>query len=419
MAAESSDLAARKLAAATARRSYSKLLAYLAAHTGNVTAAEDALAEAFATALTSWPEQGCPQNPEAWLLTVARRRAIDVVRKQQRGVAVSRELELLADLDAGLVDDEEVEIPDRRLGLLFACAHPAVDPAMRAPLMLQVILGLNAATIASAFLVAPATMGQRLVRTKNKLRQAGVPFQVPERKELPARLEAVLDAIYAAYAEGWTDPVGADAARRDLAEEALFLGGMVCELMPGEPEALGLLSLMLHTEARRKARRSRSGAFVPLAQQDIGQWDERMIEHAESLLRKASAQAQPGRYQLEAALQSAHAHRHRSGTNNWLAVRQLYDSLLELTGSPVVAVNRVLAVAELDGPETALQLLDEMGANQQLVEYQPYWAMRAELLSRLGKNELAGRAYEVAIGLERDAEVRSFLQQRLAALQAG
>lgn len=419
MAGESSDLAARKLAAATARRSYSKLLAYLAAHTGNVTAAEDALAEAFATALTSWPEQGCPQNPEAWLLTVARRRAIDVVRKQQRGVAVSRELELLADLDAGLDDDEEVEIPDRRLGLLFACAHPAVDPAMRAPLMLQVILGLNAATIASAFLVAPATMGQRLVRTKNKLRQAGVPFRVPERKELPARLEAVLDAIYAAYAEGWTDPVGADAARRDLAEEALFLGGMVCELMPDEPEALGLLSLMLHTEARRKARRSPSGAFVPLAQQDIGQWDERMIEHAESLLRKASAQAQPGRYQLEAALQSAHAHRHRSGTNNWLAVRQLYDSLFELTGSPVVAVNRVLAVAELDGPETALQLLDEMGANQQLVEYQPYWAMRAELLSRLGKNELAGRAYEVAIGLERDAEVRSFLQQRLAALQAG
>lgn len=253
------DCQARALADATARRSYGKLLAYLAADTRDVAAAEDVLSDAFAAALATWPDRGCPDNPESWLLTVARRRAIDVARRARRGQAIGRELRILAEWETA----DESELPDRRLGLLFACAHPAIDPGMRAPLMLQLILGLNAAKIASAFLVAPSTMGQRLVRAKNKLRQAGVPFRVPGRKELPERLAPVLDAIYAAYAEGWTDPVGTDVARRGLVEEALFLGTLTCELMPGEAEALGLLALMLHAEAQRAARRSTPANTFP------------------------------------------------------------------------------------------------------------------------------------------------------------
>ena len=403
---------AREVADATARRSYSKLLAYLAVQTRDVAAAEDALSEAFAAALADWPVNGCPGSPEAWLLTVARRRAIDVARRQQRGEAISRELQMLVDLETC----EGTELPDRRLGLMFACAHPAIEAGVRAPLMLQAILGLNAATIASAFLVAPSTMGQRLVRAKNKLRQAGVPFRVPERHELPDRLEAVLDAIYAAYAEGWSDPAGTDVARRDLAEEAIFLGGLLVELMPEEPEALGLLALMLHAEARRGARRTTDGEYVPLAVQDHARWDLTMIDHAESLLRRASGMGRIGRYQLEAALQSAHAHRRRKGEDNWQAVKQLYDALFELTGSPVVAVNCALAVAEVDGPQAALELLKPISAERQLTEYQPYWAVQAELLARTGQTDQARRAYEIAIGLERDSSVRRFLQHRLAKL---
>lgn len=401
-----------RLADATARRSYSKLVAYLAVHTRDVAAAEDALSEAFAAALADWPVNGCPDKPEAWLLTVARRRAIDVARRDRRGEAISRELQLLGDLEMGA----EPEIPDRRLGLMFACAHPAIDAGVRAPLMLQVILGFNAATIASAFLVAPSTMGQRLVRAKNKLRQAGIPFRVPDRHELPGRLGAVLDAVYAAYSEGWTDPAGTDAARRDLAEEAIFLGGLVCELLPDEPEALGLLSLMLYAESRRAARRDTGGRFVTLAQQDLSTWNAELIEQAESLLKHAGTMGRIGRYQLEAALQSAHVHRRRSGRPNWKEVLQLYDALLEATGSPVVAVNRALAVAETEGAATALEALEAIDETGQLNDYQPYWAVRADLLSRLGRDEDARQAFEVAIGLERDDAVRRFLRHRQSRL---
>lgn len=412
MRSATGDAATLQLADATARRSYSKLVAYLAVHTRNVAAAEDALSEAFAAALSDWPVNGCPDNPEAWLLTVARRRAIDVARRQQRGEAIGRELQMLLDFEPA----EDAEIPDRRLALMFACAHPAIDEGMRAPLMLQVILGFNATTIASAFLVAPSTMSQRLVRAKNKLRQAGVPFRVPERDELPARLDAVLDAVYAAYAEGWSDPTGTDAARRDLAEEAMFLGALLLELLPLEPEALGLQALMLHAEARRKARRTPDGEFVTLAEQDPARWDSQMIDRAESLLHRASAMERIGRYQLEAALQSAHVHRRRTGTDNRRAVKQFYDALFDLTGSPVVAVNRALAVAEIEGPEKALEMLSQHGTTPQLTEYQPFWAVQAELLTRTGKAEEARKAYEVAIGLERDPAVRRFLQKRRAKL---
>jgi predicted RNA polymerase sigma factor len=364
---------------AVARRSYGKLVAFLAARTRDVAAAEDALSEAFASALADWPRNGCPSKPEGWLLTVARRKMIDVVRRRQSGEIAAEQLQVMAEgLDAAATD---VEIPDRRLMLMFVCAHPAIDSSIRAPLILQVVLGLDAAKIASAFLTSPAAMGKRLVRAKDKIRQAGIPFRIPERKELPGRLDTVLDAIYAAFAEGWTDGAGTDLARRELAEEGIFLCRLVTELLPTEPEALGLLALMLHTEARRHARRDVDGEYVPLAKQDPALWDWQMIEEAEAFLRRAGALGSPGRYQLEGALQSAHVYRCRTGHANWAEVVQLYDALLALTGSPVVAINRALAIAEIYGAGAALGALQEVADDVRLVEYQPYWAARAELLA--------------------------------------
>jgi predicted RNA polymerase sigma factor len=408
------DAQVRNVADAVARRSYGKLIAFLAARTRDVAAAEDALSKAFASALSDWPLNGCPSNPEAWLLTVARRNMIDVARRHSNGEAAVGQLQVLAEgFDAVAAD---AEIPDRRLALMFACAHPAIEVGIRAPLMLQVVVGLDAKLIASAFLMSPAAMGKRLVRAKNKIRQAGIPFRVPERDELPGRLDTVLDAIYAAFAEGWTDPGGTDVARRDLTEEAMFLATLVTELLPREAEALGLLALMLHAEARRGARRTADGEFVPLAEQDPAVWDWQMIVAAEVLLRRASPLGPIGRYQLEGALQSAHMYRRRTGHANWADVVQLYDALFALTGSPVVALNRVLAIAEMHGAATALDAMQELAADARLAEYQPYWAARAELLGRTGAHGEARRAYEVAIGLERDPAVRRFLQRRQSAL---
>jgi len=405
---------ARKTADAVARRSYGKLVAFLAARTRDVAAAEDALSEAFASALADWPRNGCPANPEGWLLTVARRKVIDIYRGRRRHEIAAEELKVMAEgLDAAAA---ATEIPDQRLALMFACAHPALEASIRAPLILQVVLGLDAKKIASAFLMSPAAMGKRLVRAKDKIRQAGIPFSVPEREELPGRLDTVLEAIYAAFAEGWTDPGGTDAARRDLTEEAMFLARLVTELLPEEAEALGLLALLLHAEARRLARRNLQGDYVPLAEQDPELWDSRMIDEAEALLLRASALGSIGRYQLEGALQSAHVDRCRTGHANWTEVVQLYDALLALSGSPVVAINRALAIAELHGACAALDALQEVAADGRLAEYQPYWAARAELLAKTNAHDEARRAYEIAIGLERDASVRRFLQQRQSAL---
>jgi predicted RNA polymerase sigma factor len=259
-------------------------------------------------------------------------------------------------------------------------------------------------------------MGQRLVRAKNKIRHARIPFRLPQREELRHRLDTVLDAIYAAFAEGWIDAAGTDVARRDLADEAIFLGRLVTELLPSEPEALGLLALMLHAEARRRARRDSHGEYVPLAEQDPALWDSQMIDEAEALLLSASAFESIGRYQLEGALQSAHVHRRRTGLANWPAVVQLYDALLALSGSPVVAINRALAIAEMRGAGVALEAMRELGADSRLLEYQPYWAARAELLTKSGAYAEARNAYEIAIGLERDPAVRRFLQHRQSAL---
>jgi RNA polymerase sigma-70 factor (ECF subfamily) len=405
---------ARSTTETVARRSYGKLVAFLAARTRDVAAAEDALSEAFAAALADWPVRGCPSNPEAWLLTVARRKLIDGLRRRQAGDSATRELRLLAEgLEAAAAENE---LPDRRLALMFTCAHPAIEAGVRAPLMLQVVLGLDARTIASAFLVSPSAMGKRLVRAKDKIRRAGIPFHIPERAELPGRLEAVLDAIYAAYAEGWTDPAGTDVVRRDLSEEAIFLARLVAELLPELPESLGLLALILHAEARRHARRNQAGEYVPLTQQSPETWDSQMIVEAEALVRRAGGMGSPGRYQLEAALQSAHVHRCRSGMPNWTEVVQLYDALMALAGSSVVAINRALAIAELSGAAAGLDALPEIAADPRLGAYQPYWAARAELLARTGSRQEALEAYDVAIGLERDAAVRRFLQRRRSAL---
>jgi RNA polymerase sigma-70 factor (ECF subfamily) len=409
------DAQARSTAEAVARRSYGKLVAFLAARTRDVAAAEDALSEAFASALADWPVKGCPANPEGWLLTVARRKVIDMYRGRRRAEIASERLQVMAEgLDAAAAD---ADIPDQRLALMFACAHPAIEASIRAPLILQVVLGLDAKTIASAFLTSPVAMSKRLVRAKDKIRQAGIPFIIPERAELPARLDTVLDTIYAAFAEGWTDPGGTDVARRDLAEEAIFLSRVVTELLPSEPEALGLLALMLHAEARRQARRNQQGDYVPLAEQDPALWNSQMIDEAESLLHRASAIGHIGRYQLEAALQSAHVHRCRTGQANWAEVVQLYDALFSLTHSPVIAINRALAIAELHGASIALEVMQQdLAADSRLTEYQPYWAARASLLAKTGAHTEARQAYEIAIGLERDPAVRRFLQQRQSAL---
>jgi len=404
----------RKTADAVARRSYGKLVAFLAARSRDVAAAEDALSEAFATALADWPVKGCPENPEGWLLTVARRKVIDMYRGRRRNEIAADRLRVMAEgLDSAAIG---AEIPDQRLALMFACAHPAIDGGIRAPLILQVVLGLDAKTIASAFLMSPAAMGKRLVRAKDKIRQAGIAFSMPEREDLPGRLDTVLDAVYAAFAEGWTDPGGTDVARRDLTEEALFLARLVTELLPDEPEALGLLALMLHAEARRRARRNGDGEYVPLAEQDPALWDSQMIEEAEAVLRRASGLRSIGRYQLEGALQSAHVYRCRTGHANWAEVVQLYDALFALDGSPVVAINRALAIAELHGASAALDAMQEVAADGRLAEYQPYWAARAELLAKTGAHSEARDAYEIAIGLERDGSVRRYLQQRQSTL---
>lgn len=410
-------LPAARAAEAAARRSYGKLVAFLAARTGDVAGAEDALAEAFAIALAEWPVRGVPHTPDAWLLTVARRRMVDAIRQRRLQEGAAEHLGLLAELAIG-EDEAATAIPDQRLGLLFACAHPGIDAGVRAPLMLQVVLGFDAATIASAFLVAPATMGQRLSRAKAKIRQAGIAFAVPERVALRERLGTVLDAIYAAYAEGWSDPQGADARRRNLADEAIWLGRLLASLLPDEGEALGLLALMLHAHARREARRDAAGAYVPLAAQDPARWDAAMIDEAEALLVRAGAFGDVGRYQLEAAVQSAHAVRRQSGSADWAAIEQLYDALYALTGSPVAGLNRAVAIAERRGPAAGLAALDALAADERLALYQPYWAARADLLVRCGDVRAAIDAYEQAIGLERDPAVRRFLQQRAAPLMA-
>jgi predicted RNA polymerase sigma factor len=375
-----------------------------------VAAAEDALADAFLAALETWPRTGVPDKPEAWLLTAARRRLIDGSRHARVETGALPAL-LAAAEDAQEAASADDVFPDERLKLLFICAHPAIDAAVRTPLMLQTGLGLDAARIASAFLVRPATMGQRLSRAKAKIRDAGIRFELPDTADLPPRLDAVLEAIYAAYGAGWDDLAGADPRRRGLTSEAIELGRLLRHLMPGEPEVLGLLALMLHCEARREARRTSAGAYVPLSEQDSTRWSRPMIEEAERLLAEAAQAGRPGRFQLEAAIQSVHALRAGTGVTDWEAVALLYEGVVRAAPTIGALVGRAAAVGEGGDAVKAWALLEAIPV-EAVERYQPYWALAAHLLTRLERPGEAAAAYDRAIGLSEDPATREYLAQR-------
>ena len=392
-----------------AREAYGRLVAYLSVHTRDLVGAEDALSEALLKALTTWPRDGLPQNPEAWLLTTARRSLIDFFRHQR--IVLASEPDLLLLTQDSSETTLEMNFPDERLKLLFVCAHPAIDPAMHTPLMLQTVLGLDAVRIAGAFLVSPKTMGQRLVRAKTKIRDGGIRFEVPERHQLSQRLEAVLEAIYAAFGIGWDDLAGVDQKGRDLAEEAIWLAKVLLQLMPNEPEVCGLLALMLHCEARRAARRGSDGRYVPLSEQDPNLWSLPLIEEAEHHLAEASKYGRPGCFQLEAAIQSIHAERGRSGRIEWTAIVQFYEQLNRLSPTIGRRTGYAAALAEANGAQAGLAVLDAIDQSA-VSAYQPYWAVRAHLLQLLGKGREAQLAYDRAIGLAEDPAVRGFLLQK-------
>jgi len=394
-----------------ARGSYGRLLAYLAARWRDLARAEDALGDALLAALETWPRTGVPANPEAWLLTAARRRLVDGARHASVTAAAEADLTLMLDERGDRAPHPA--LPDERLALLFVCAHPAIDETARTPLMLQTVLGLDAVRIASAFLVAPATMSQRLVRVKAKIRDAGIRFEVPEPRDLAARLDSVLEAIYAAFGSGWEDVAGADPRRRGLAEEAIWLGRLVVRLLPDAPEARGLLALMLHCEARRPARRDAAGAYVPLTEQDVTRWSLPLIAEAETLLSAAARANAPGRFQLEAAIQSAHAQRALNGKTDWEAIALLYAGLLRCAPTIGARVAYAAALAEARGADAGLAALDTIPADA-VAAYQPYWALGGHLLKVLGRNAQAREAYDRAIGLSEDAAVREFLLARSA-----
>jgi len=397
---------------AVARDSYGRLVAYIASRTGDIADAQDALSEALVAALETWPTNGVPDKPEAWLLHVARNRLIDASRREQTRRDAEPSLQQLAEETEATTTDHE-SFPDERLKLLFVCAHPAIDPAARTPLMLQAVLGIDAARIASAFLVSPAAMSQRLVRAKNKIRDAGIPFRVPEPPEWDERVSFVLDAIYAAYTTGWESLMETASTHHALAREAITLGRMLTQLMPQEPEALGLLALILHCEARREARYTSDGKFVPLDQQDTTLWSQSMIAEAEKHLRSAAAFKHMGRCQLEAAIQSLHANRARSGRIDWKEIALLYEGLVRI--APVIGsfVGRAVAIAQAGDPAAGFAVLQQIPTDR-TANYQPYWAARGHLLQLLNRKDEAREAFNRAASLTDDPVLREYLFKRSA-----
>lgn len=396
------------------RSSYGRLLSYLAAGTRDIAAAEDALSEAFVAALRSWPERGVPTRPDSWLLTAARRNLIDTGRRRSAAVRALPEL-------ARLLEDSShpraaFAIPDVRLQLMFACSHPAIAEGVRSPLMLQTVLGLDAARIAAVFLVPPATMSQRLVRAKTKIRAAGVAFQVPGEDILAERLADVLDAVYAAYTTGWdeidiaSDGSGGDGGGEGLTEEAIRLARIVVTLLPEQPEAGGLLALLLHSHARRAARRTTDGTFVPLDRQDVSLWSSALITEAERHLSRAARGGQIGPYQLMAAIQSVHNRRVVTGSTDRRAVAQLYQGLAHLTPTVGVLVAHAAAVLATDGSAAAMRRLDAVPA-ERARDYQPYWVVRAAALEELDAEGAAAARLD-ALRLTRDPATRAHLSTR-------
>lgn len=406
------DLATRAAIESTARTSYGRLIAYLAARSGDVAGAEDALGDAFVAALRRWPNDGIPRKPEAWLLHVARNRLTDAARRRAVRQNAEPYLRQIAE-EARAIAEHSEHFPDERLKLLFACAHPAIDVAARTPLMLQTVLGIDAARIASAFLVSPAAMGQRLVRAKNKIRDAAVPFRMPDRPEWDERICFVLDAIYSGFTAGWDSLNESASTRQALAPEAIALGRALVQLMPAEPEALGLLALMLHCDARRAARYSRDGQFVPLDRQDTARWDRTMMEEAENHLLRAAPLNRIGRYQLEAAIQSIHAHRAISGSIDWVGIALLYEGLIQCAPGIGSRIGRAVALAQAGDPAAGLAALDQIPADR-VPGYQPYWAARGHLLQLLNRGDEAGNAFTRAASLTDDPALREHLFKRAA-----
>lgn len=405
---------ARRAAEQAARQSYGKLIAFLAARFRDVPAAEDALSDAIAAALSTWPERGIPDNPEAWLLVAAKRNLLRRVRHENvRAGARDRIMMAFEEAEERMNADNST-FPDERLKLLFVCAHPALDRSAHTPLMLQSVLAVDAATIAKAFLVSPQAMSQRLVRAKIKIRDAHIPFVVPDRSVLPDRVESVLAAIYAAYGLGWDGVDGETGKQGSLADEAIWLGRTLLATLPQEPEAAGLLSLMLYSESRRGARRDADGQYVPLDQQDTALWNEEMIVEADNLLRQAGAFGSLGPFQCQAAIQSVHANRRRSGVTNWTALAMLYDALVLMKPTAGARVSHAAVTGRVQGPAAGLALLNRI-AERDIVNYQPYWAVRAHLLTETGETASACSAYRTAIGLSDSEAVRQFLQARLDA----
>ncbi|GAB5447477.1 RNA polymerase sigma factor [Gymnodinialimonas sp.] len=388
-----------------ARAAYGKLIAMLASRTGDIIAAEDALADAFVAALKTWPERGIPDKPEAWLLTTAKNRRIDQARRDAR-LVITDEANDMADAQA--IEPDEAQL-DERLKLLFVCAHPAIDEGIRTPLMLQTVLGLEAEQIASAFLVSPSAMAQRLVRAKKKIKTAGIPFVVPEPEAYPERMEAVLEAVYGAYSVDWMTGDG------DLSHEAFFLSSILAELAPDNPEALGLMALIGFIEARRDAR-IQGGVLVPVPEQDVDLWDGPLIDRSASLLTQASLKGMPGRFQLEAAIQSVHAARSVTGRTDWRALSQLYHGLMQAYPSIGAAVSRAAVVAEDAGPGQGLRMLDLI-AYDGLDSYQPYHAVRAHCLAAADRVAEAAEAYAKALSLCSDTPSQKWLEQKIADLR--
>ncbi len=407
MSAEAAD-ASRDAVSKVATESYGRLVATLAARLGDLAAAEDALGDALADALLSWPRRGIPENPAAWLLVAARRNATDAARRAGRGRAALAELERMSH---AVAESADLSWPDERLKLLMVCAHPAIDSGVRTPLMLQVIFRLEVAAIARAYLVSPAAMEQRLVRAKAKIRLAAIPFDIPGPDELPARLIDVQRAVYAAFTAG-RDEAAVDVAEADLLRRAaLQLAGWLVELLPDEPECRGLLALLCFSESRvSPARQGGERPFVPLDEQDPNEWDATLIERGERELALASAFRQAGPFQIEAAIQSAHAERRRSGETPWAAIVHLYDRLLELRPTIGAAVARAAAVLNAVGPEAALAALAQL-ETQAVRAYQPYWVVRANALATIDRHA-SEEAFHIAIGLTESAATRAFLERR-------
>jgi len=410
---------AERVAERVARQSYGKLVAFLAARSRDLPAAEDALSQALVDALRVWPERGIPDRPEAWVLVAARRNLMQAARHRSvRENARPTIVLAFEEAEARMNEVATDALPDERLKLLFACTHPQIDKGIHTPLMLQVVLGIDAKAIAQAFVVSPAAMGQRLVRAKANIRDTGIGFAIPDRHSLPERLSAVLSAIYAAYGLGWDNLDGADGGCSGLSSEAIWLCRALLSMLPEEPEVIGLLALMLYCEGRRAARHNAEGEYIALDKQSTDRWNAIMLTEADTLLRKAGAANRFGPFQCMAAIQSVHAARRLTGLTDWDALVILYDALLMMQPTIGARVSRAAVLGRTKGPKAGLASLDAMDAKE-IRAYQPYWAVRAHLLTEVGDYPAAEAAYLSAIGLSDSPAVRCFLMDRLTDVRSG